>query len=497
MTRFKLLLLLVLPVLANAQPIDGPYLVLAAGEGAQFKSPHIVFREPNLAGIFYVLVQAGNDEVQSASFSLASHELISGPGLPYFEEGWRQNVTDVENQLDESWAAVIYSENGCCSAVTAVIGTQDDTAATLLESADCSGEYFRSWILPQGLNKRPCGGWVLAWTRMECGWPFYEHTFFPQIGFFRGTNPEDTVEVYSESCLFGPSAATTMSLSADTALILLSGDENFPWLDGSVLRLVSRTGPTYPCDPWEGEAMLSCTWSNLDFQMTHGGRLLVFSGIGDPYYPQYPHPRIVEVDTNGNCTELATLELDRDPDAIAWRPDWGFAALLVHPARIMLARVDTNGAEVQPLGIFWEPEGGNRIEAAELAIANDGRVIVLWCELDAAEVSRLKIGSVEWDTFLGVEEELAVPLPETISISAHPNPFNLSTTISFSLSRTMQASVTIHDITGRRVRQLANAVYESGNHRLRFDSEGLPSGIYFVQLRTRSFSKAMRLLLIK
>ncbi|MBU1936253.1 hypothetical protein KKG05_02560, partial [bacterium] len=386
--------LLFLSGLAFSQPIDGPYVVIAGGENVQFKNPHVVFRDGNLADIFYVQIQEGSKEVLSASFSLTTHQLISSPGLLFTEEGWNQSITDAENQSDGSWAIALYSTSGSYGAVVALIGTEHDTNATELERASDAGEYYRCWVLPQGVSKRSGGGWVFTWTRMECGWPFYEHTFLSQIAFFRDTNPEDTIEVYSESCLFGPPAATTLSVATDSVLILVSGDENSPWLDGSLLKSISRTSPALPCDPWEGDAMLPCTWSNLDFQRTQGGRLLVFSGIDDPYYPQYPHPRIVEVDTSGNCTELFTLDLDRDPDAIAWHPDYGFAALLVHPARIMLARVDTNGVEVQPLGIFWEPESGYRIAEANLRIANDGRVVVFWNEMDAQNFSTLKIGAV-------------------------------------------------------------------------------------------------------
>jgi len=494
--RYSLLFcVMALPVMVFAQPIEGPFVVLEAGQGTPLKNVHVASRGDSLADIFFVHNQNGVDEVRAASFSFVSHELVSGPEVLFQEEGWRQDITDVENQTDGSWAAVLYSTEGYWGVITTLAATDNDTSTTELERGYCGGEYFRSWVLPHGVNERTGGGWVVTWTRMECNWPFYEDTEFPQIAFFRDTNPEVTVGVYEEACLFGPPAARTVCLAPDTVLVLLSGDENFPWLDGSMLKVVSRTGPANPCDPLEGEAELSCTGINLDFRRTNGGRLLVFSGTHD--WPEYPHPRIVEVDTAGNCVELCTLPFDRDPDAIAWHPDCGFAALLVHPARIMLARVDTNSVEVQPLGIFWEPTDGNRVAEANLAIASDGRVVVVWIELDETNAAVLKIGAVGWDTFLGVEESRAKVIPEKITLSAYPNPFNMTTTISFDLRHAEKTSLVVYDVTGRRVRELASEFFEAGSHQLKFDGSGLASGIYFVRLEAGGFTISQKLLLLK
>ncbi|MBU1936561.1 T9SS type A sorting domain-containing protein [bacterium] len=373
-----------------------------------------------------------------------------------------------------------------------IIGSDSSYCEHELARASCSGEYC-SWLRELTITWSVDSVWIANWIYGQITDIYYEPLHTPNLAFFQDSVYNGTIDVYTEAFLYGPTGLRTVSLSSDTALILFSQVEQFGWIDGSLLKLMTSEGDVFP--PFE--IVLPCTWSNLDFQRTHGGRLLIFSGIDDAFHPQYPHPRIVEVDTSGNCTELSTLDLNRDPDAIVWHPDYGFAALLVHPARIMLARVDTNGVEIQPLGIFWEPESGYRIAEANLRIANDGCVVVFWNEMDAQNLSTLKIGAVEWDTFLGVQEKRTVVLPEEMSLSVYPNPFNLSATISFELPQAGKVSVVIYDVTGRRVRLLANEYYGAGRQHLKFDATGFSSGIYFARLEANGNSVSKKLLLLK
>jgi Zn-dependent metalloprotease len=69
----------------------------------------------------------------------------------------------------------------------------------------------------------------------------------------------------------------------------------------------------------------------------------------------------------------------------------------------------------------------------------------------------------------------------------YPNPFNPSTTIPFSIPRTGQLRLTVHDALGRLVCVLADGLYTAGSHALTWDgrdSRGvmLTSGTYFTRL---------------
>lgn len=66
----------------------------------------------------------------------------------------------------------------------------------------------------------------------------------------------------------------------------------------------------------------------------------------------------------------------------------------------------------------------------------------------------------------------------------YPNPFNSSTNIRFQLSYPSMVTIKIYDVLGREVRTLLNDMKHPGEHRVRFDSGDLNSGIYFYKIIT-------------
>jgi hypothetical protein len=65
-----------------------------------------------------------------------------------------------------------------------------------------------------------------------------------------------------------------------------------------------------------------------------------------------------------------------------------------------------------------------------------------------------------------------------------PNPFREATVIAFELARAGEARLTVWDVSGARVETLVDGALAAGRHEVRFDARDLPSGVYFVQLRT-------------
>ena len=80
--------------------------------------------------------------------------------------------------------------------------------------------------------------------------------------------------------------------------------------------------------------------------------------------------------------------------------------------------------------------------------------------------------------------------PSSISLSAFPNPFNSSTTISFSVGALREAPLrlAIYDISGRMVADLLDGSGVSrnapttGQHKVIWDASGVGAGVYFVKL---------------
>jgi Secretion system C-terminal sorting domain/Kelch motif len=87
----------------------------------------------------------------------------------------------------------------------------------------------------------------------------------------------------------------------------------------------------------------------------------------------------------------------------------------------------------------------------------------------------------EWE--ISTDGDLSVTeLPLKYSMeAAYPNPFNAFTTISVELPNVADLSVTVHNIAGQQVAELANGQFNAGQHNLTFDASNLASGLYFIQ----------------
>ena len=89
-------------------------------------------------------------------------------------------------------------------------------------------------------------------------------------------------------------------------------------------------------------------------------------------------------------------------------------------------------------------------------------------------------------------------IPEEISFgSAYPNPFNPVTTVSVSIPAEMEVHVAIHDMLGRKIVELANGVYSTGNYELQWDASNHASGVYFVKMIAGGQAHIQKLMLVK
>ena len=76
------------------------------------------------------------------------------------------------------------------------------------------------------------------------------------------------------------------------------------------------------------------------------------------------------------------------------------------------------------------------------------------------------------------------------------------TSVRFSLASAGRVQIDLHNVTGQRVRSLANDWYEAGDHaftwRRTSDPEGsLPSGVYFLQLRFEGIARNQKVVLVR
>jgi len=72
-------------------------------------------------------------------------------------------------------------------------------------------------------------------------------------------------------------------------------------------------------------------------------------------------------------------------------------------------------------------------------------------------------------------------LVEGAKFRNYPNPFEMNTSVTFSLLRTSVVSLKLYDATGRELPLLLNKSMEEGDHQLE-TGESLASGIYLCRL---------------
>ncbi len=78
-----------------------------------------------------------------------------------------------------------------------------------------------------------------------------------------------------------------------------------------------------------------------------------------------------------------------------------------------------------------------------------------------------------------------------------PNPFNPSTTIRFDVRTAGNVLLKVFDVLGREVEVIVNEYLKSGSYSVQFSGDNLPSGVYYYELRTESFSETKRMVLVK
>jgi len=83
-------------------------------------------------------------------------------------------------------------------------------------------------------------------------------------------------------------------------------------------------------------------------------------------------------------------------------------------------------------------------------------------------------------------------------LSVSPNPFNSTTTIRYSTSGDAYPTrLTVHDLTGREVRECLNAKMNAGEYSTVLNGADFPAGIYFLRLETGKTVQVQKLALVR
>lgn len=135
--------------------------------------------------------------------------------------------------------------------------------------------------------------------------------------------------------------------------------------------------------------------------------------------------------------------------------------------------------EFDPVSDTWAQlddfTGAGRFEAVGCSDGSKGYIIS--GQIKGGYVKELWSYTVE----TGITEVL---LPEeTVLYQNYPNPFNPVTQIKFALAKTADVKLSVYNISGQKVAELANRTLNAGHHVVDFDGAGFSSGVFYYELQ--------------
>jgi hypothetical protein len=105
--------------------------------------------------------------------------------------------------------------------------------------------------------------------------------------------------------------------------------------------------------------------------------------------------------------------------------------------------------------------------------------------------------------FLILTAEKSGARPEIFSLEQnHPNPFNPTTEIRFSIPSTSRVSLDVFNVTGQRIVTLVDEILAAGQHSVVWDGRdtdgnSVSSGIYFYRIVSGEFAATRKMVLLK
>ena len=103
---------------------------------------------------------------------------------------------------------------------------------------------------------------------------------------------------------------------------------------------------------------------------------------------------------------------------------------------------------------------------------------------------------------LSSTSEAEIPVLATELLGNYPNPFNPETSIRFNLSNNQNVSISVYNVKGQLVKNIANEIFNMGSHSVVWNgtdsnNKSVSSGIYFYKFATPETVQVRKMMLIK
>jgi len=107
------------------------------------------------------------------------------------------------------------------------------------------------------------------------------------------------------------------------------------------------------------------------------------------------------------------------------------------------------------------------------------------------------MGAFYYEQPVGIENENILSSIFNVKLSNFPNPFNPTTTISFSIQKNSKINLSIYNIKGQKVKTLINNEIDKGNHSISWkgkdkNNNSVSSGVYFYKLNVNGKTEVVK-----
>ncbi|MGQ9644522.1 MAG: T9SS type A sorting domain-containing protein [Ignavibacterium sp.] len=141
--------------------------------------------------------------------------------------------------------------------------------------------------------------------------------------------------------------------------------------------------------------------------------------------------------------------------------------------------------------------GGKTSSSANIMIFSVGESVIGKCS-NASNVEAMGFWSIYQSDILTSVEENDNPIPTVFKLEQnYPNPFNPSTIIKFAVPERSNVIIKIYNITGEEIKTLVNEEKERGWYEIKFNSNGLASGIYLYRMQAGSYVNIKKMILLR
>jgi len=243
-----------------------------------------------------------------------------------------------------------------------------------------------------------------------------------------------------------------------------------------------------------------------------GSYELLFAGYDDMIHVWNPMDGVeldgwpVDMEYN-SLTEPVTADLDNDGDLEVVAAMKSGMVYVFHHDATLFNNFPTNlsgNIESSPAIGDMDNDGdleivfGTTIGLKVLDIKSDKGDRLSW-KLHRGNLDRT--GSLAM-TLVAVDQEEDI-IPKEFYVSPnYPNPFNPSTTIDIQTSEKNDLNVKIFDATGRLVNTLMDKQLDAGHYTVKWNGlstmgQGMPTGVYFIQVRSGVEINTQKMILIK